>query len=94
MTWNEDNLRADIVSVWGEHGAHVDVFDHMLKRLREERPEIRYVAGVTEVDCLRKLADDLEADDALVLIGLWNIEPPRPEEVWLQAVLTHLDADG
>ena len=29
-SFNEDSLRADIVKVWGEHGAHIDVFDHML----------------------------------------------------------------
>ena len=33
--FDENSLRADIVKVWGEHGAHTDVFDHMLRLLRE-----------------------------------------------------------
>lgn len=33
--FNEDTLRAEIVKVWGEHGAHVDVFDHILKEARK-----------------------------------------------------------
>lgn len=35
--FNEDSLRADIVGVWGEHGAHIDVFDHMLKKATEKK---------------------------------------------------------
>jgi hypothetical protein len=31
--FDERKLRAAIVAVWGEHGAHVDVFDHMLTRM-------------------------------------------------------------
>lgn len=27
--FDEHQLRADIVRVWGEHGAHADVFDYM-----------------------------------------------------------------
>ena len=35
IPFDENSLRADIVKVWGENGAHIDVFDHMLKTLRE-----------------------------------------------------------
>lgn len=31
--FNEQSLRADIVKQWGEHGAHIDIFDMMLKRV-------------------------------------------------------------
>lgn len=34
--FNEDSLRADIARVWGEHGAHIDVFDHMLNQARRQ----------------------------------------------------------
>lgn len=32
-TFDEHSLRAAIVSVWGEYGAHVLVFDYMLLRI-------------------------------------------------------------
>lgn len=37
VTFNEDSLRAAIVSVWGEHGAHADVFDHIVNEARRGR---------------------------------------------------------
>lgn len=33
--FDEHSLRADIAAKWGEYGAHIDVFDTLLKRLRE-----------------------------------------------------------
>ena len=40
--FNEDSLRTAIASVWGEYGAHMDVFDQMLRRCdaadRAEQP--------------------------------------------------------
>lgn len=33
--FNENSLRADISKTWGEHGAHIDVFDMMLKKMKE-----------------------------------------------------------
>lgn len=33
--FNEDSLRAAIVDRWGEYGAHVEVFDHMLGLARD-----------------------------------------------------------
>jgi len=32
--FDEQTLRAEIVRVWGEFGAHVDVFDHMLRLIQ------------------------------------------------------------
>jgi hypothetical protein len=32
--FNEDSLRADIVATWGPAGAHVDVFDHLVRLAR------------------------------------------------------------
>lgn len=60
-----------------------------------ETPEVIYVTGHTVAEGLRALAERFEADDDLVLIGLWNIEPPEREgypEAYLQVVVTHLEA--
>jgi hypothetical protein len=35
--FNENSLRVDISKTWGEHGAHIDVFDMMLKALEKVR---------------------------------------------------------
>ena len=35
--FNETSLRADIVQAWGAHGAHVEVFDHMLGMIESLR---------------------------------------------------------
>lgn len=35
LPFNEDSLRADIVKVWGEFGAHTDVFDFVVKKARQ-----------------------------------------------------------
>ncbi len=35
--FNEKNLRADIVSMWGEYGSHVGVFDLMTKEIERLR---------------------------------------------------------
>ncbi len=32
--FDEQSLRADIIKTWGPAGAHVDVFDMMLKRIK------------------------------------------------------------
>ena len=34
--FNENSLREEIIRVWGPAGAHVDVFDTMLKHLQSE----------------------------------------------------------
>ena len=31
MSFDEQSLRRDIAETWGEHGAHVDVFDALVK---------------------------------------------------------------
>lgn len=45
--FNEDRLRADIVKTWGEHGAHVEVYDRILSELdlvRKDRDHWRKAA--------------------------------------------------
>lgn len=37
--FTEQNLRGDIASVWGEHGAHIDVFDAMLAMIAKSSAE-------------------------------------------------------
>ena len=61
--FDENSLRADIVKVWGEHGAHTDVFDHMLRLLREAQADVSAAARLRAVldtigdpDNLRTLA--------------------------------------
>lgn len=64
-----------------------------LTMANDERPEIFYVPGTSTAEGLRALAERFDADDDLVLIGLWNIEPPEREgypEAYLQVVATHL----
>jgi len=39
VLFDEQTLRADIIKVWGEHGAHIDVFDYMLRAALATRPE-------------------------------------------------------
>jgi len=34
--FNEDSLRADIVKIWGEHGAHIDVYDMIVKMAKQQ----------------------------------------------------------
>ena len=33
--FDEESLREAILSVWGEYGAHMDIYDSLLRRLRE-----------------------------------------------------------
>ncbi len=61
-----------------------------------ERPEIFYVPCSSVSEGLQLLAQRFDTDDDLVLIGLWNIEPPDREypEAYLQVVVTHLADAG
>lgn len=49
--FNEHVLRAEIVSRWGEHGAHADVYDHMA-RLATERMHIEAICLAGCQDCV------------------------------------------
>lgn len=31
--FNEEKLREEIIKIWGEHGAHCEIFDDMLKKI-------------------------------------------------------------
>jgi hypothetical protein len=35
--FDEDALRADIVKTWGKHGAHVELFDEIVRRAHEDK---------------------------------------------------------
>ena len=37
--FNEQTLRSEIAKVWGEHGAHMDVYDELLKRAALSNPK-------------------------------------------------------
>ncbi len=61
-----------------------------------EVPKIIYVEsnGIGSngvADALRHVADRLDADDDLVLVGLWNVDPGEPWQIRLQVVLTHME---
>jgi hypothetical protein len=47
--FNEASLRAAIVSVWGEHGAHIDVFDHMLGLIATADPVLEANAASSDI---------------------------------------------
>lgn len=43
--WTEQDMRADLVKVWGEHGAHVTMFDWILSMnadLEMQVADLRY----------------------------------------------------
>lgn len=44
--FNEVTLREAIVGVWGPAGAHVDVYDHVLKLARESHADRRSWASI------------------------------------------------
>jgi hypothetical protein len=73
--FNEDSLRAAIVDRWGEHGAHVDVFDMLVTKAREATSDRQALADLRErieqgVTTLGRLMDGEIADDvALRLHG-------------------------
>lgn len=50
-----EKLRADIVSVWGEYGAHVELFDMLVREVNElkKREENRMISK--ELDMAGKL---------------------------------------
>ena len=75
-TWNEDDLRAAIVSVWGEHGAHVDVFDHILRLARAQAQAERADATLAK---LREAAEQRRQEIALLQACqcLWPIHTMR-----------------
>lgn len=56
--FDESTLRADIVRVWGEHGAHVDVFDHML-RLTEPMTSNMLQARLDKLDRIEAKVPEL-----------------------------------
>ena len=61
--FNEDSLRADIVKVWGEHGAHVDLFDFMVKAIRSSGDEIERLRGDSMSD------DIVTVEDLIARLG-------------------------
>ena len=50
VMFNEDSLRSDIVDKWGPAGAHVDVFDELLRRYNELRALITAWADAEVAD--------------------------------------------
>lgn len=58
--FDEHTLRADIAARWGEHGAHIDVFDHMVReieRLRAENTRLTTFLNWQEGDRVITVAD-------------------------------------
>ena len=46
--FNEQSLREEIAKTWGEHGAHMEVFDSLLKRAYPIIPISSYQVRVTD----------------------------------------------
>ena len=64
MSFDEHSLRRDIAETWGEHGAHVDVFDALVK----SRAAVidQKAALIEEIDRLRQLITTwADAEDLL-----------------------------
>ena len=64
MSFDEQSLRRDIAETWGEHGAHIDVFDALVK----SRAAVidQKVALIEEIDRLRQLITTwADAEDLL-----------------------------
>jgi hypothetical protein len=58
--FNEHTLRADIVSVWGEYGAHVDVFDFMVAEIVNLRARVGQLEkALTRVDNWMTIVDPI-----------------------------------
>lgn len=58
--FNEQKLRAEIAKTWGEHGAHIEVYDMLLKKANAVLPQTD-VSGSLQ-DRLFKLANDFAVD--------------------------------
>lgn len=64
--FDEHSLRADIAKTWGEHGAHMAVFDHMLKLIHgtaDDEILVRRKAtadeAIAEIHKIRHNCDDV-----------------------------------
>lgn len=89
--WNTDKSGfSDVVLQQGLHDGTWSVVDGSDL---PEVPEIIHITGHTVPEALRSLAERFEVDDDLVLIGLWNVEPPGHDypEAYLQVVVTHIN---
>lgn len=91
--FNEQSLRAEIAKTWGEHGAHMEVFDMLLKKAL---PQVevsdqdlfvlldRYFTDrvLTEIDYLT--ANDLRYDlDVKTVSTLRSILSQSKQEKWI-----------
>lgn len=89
--WNTDKSGLSDVAL--QQGLHDGTWRVVDGSDQGEVPEIFYVTGHTVAEGLRALSERFAIEDNLVLIGLWNVEPPEREgypEAYLQVVVTHL----
>lgn len=61
--FDEHRLRQDIVATWGEHGAHIDVFDHMLKQINVLKSKL---GGITADNGSKQLRRDVAHKEAVI----------------------------
>lgn len=77
MSFDEQSLRRDIAETWGEHGAHVDVFDALVKSRAAVTDQ--KAALIEEIDRLRALitawCDAYDADRATTIAHLFAVDP-------------------
>ncbi|MDQ5930650.1 MAG: hypothetical protein QG594_2438 [Bacteroidota bacterium] len=48
--FNEQKLRAEIAKTWGEHGAHIEVYDMLLKKANVVLPQADVIKSVCEIE--------------------------------------------
>lgn len=46
--FNEQKLRAEIAKTWGEHGAHIEVYDMLLKKANVVLPQANVIKSVCD----------------------------------------------
>jgi hypothetical protein len=62
--FNEESLRAAVHGMWGEHGAHADVLDHLIARARRtEAAEAERDVANSQSCRLQKLLDAQRLED-------------------------------
>lgn len=64
--FDEQRLRQDIAATWGEHGAHIDVFDFMLREIEQLREVLVFADGFVVS----------QSDHTMVLADLYNDTTP------------------
>lgn len=53
--FDEKSLRVDIAKTWGEHGAHIDIYDRLLKQLSDLKEPIKQEGMPTDEEIIENI---------------------------------------